>query len=250
LPGVETCNGLDDDCNGVPDNDAPCPIGGICMAGMCVFPSIVDAGADADAEPVVADDASLPEASVVDVASAADVGISVDAPGQNGEPLAEAAPSFDVGTGMSEAAPPNEAATPSEAAPPSEAAAPDDASSPPSVVDAMAGDEPIQPGSTVEGGDDASPPMGTGGMNEAGSSAPVDAAIASDGRKTDAKAPEASILGAGGSGGDIPPDGPSGCSCRLGADRRPPTGWLLLVLGAALARARRKRARAHLSRHT
>jgi MYXO-CTERM domain-containing protein len=248
-PGVEVCNGMDDDCDGVPDNDAPCPAGSICMAGACVFPGMFDAGADADAESTVADGSPL-ESNTMDVASAADV-VAVDAvdaagssqdavsgPAPDGSPMTEASASFDVGTGVTEAATPNEAAIPKEAAGSIEAATPVDASSPPIPDDAMAADEPIQPGSTVEAGDDAGPPVGSGGT-EAGSSHPVDAAILADGRARDATASEASA-GAGGSGGDIPPDGPSGCSCRVGADRRPPAGWLLLVAGAALLRARRK----------
>lgn len=37
-PGTEMCNGLDEDCDGVPDNDAPCPEGTSCIEGRCVAP--------------------------------------------------------------------------------------------------------------------------------------------------------------------------------------------------------------------
>ncbi len=37
LPGVELCNGLDDDCDGVPDNGNPvCSTGSTCVNGTCV----------------------------------------------------------------------------------------------------------------------------------------------------------------------------------------------------------------------
>jgi hypothetical protein len=43
----EICNGLDDDCDGVPDNGALCAAGQICIMGGCVnVVSVVDAGDD------------------------------------------------------------------------------------------------------------------------------------------------------------------------------------------------------------
>jgi MYXO-CTERM domain-containing protein len=33
---MEICNGLDDDCNGVVDDNAPCPTGEVCQMGTCV----------------------------------------------------------------------------------------------------------------------------------------------------------------------------------------------------------------------
>jgi hypothetical protein len=40
-PQAETCNGLDDDCDGVIDNDATCPplpnTTGICQSGNCTY---------------------------------------------------------------------------------------------------------------------------------------------------------------------------------------------------------------------
>ena len=33
--GVETCNGIDDDCNGIVDDNAVCPNGGTCIKSMC-----------------------------------------------------------------------------------------------------------------------------------------------------------------------------------------------------------------------
>ncbi|HKP62255.1 MAG TPA: MopE-related protein [Polyangiales bacterium] len=38
LPGMEVCNGKDDDCDGVIDNDAPCPEGNLCIEGQCRRP--------------------------------------------------------------------------------------------------------------------------------------------------------------------------------------------------------------------
>jgi uncharacterized membrane protein YgcG len=35
-PGTETCNGLDDNCDGMVDNGAVCPAGEVCDKGMCV----------------------------------------------------------------------------------------------------------------------------------------------------------------------------------------------------------------------
>lgn len=34
-PGVEACNGVDDDCDGTIDEDAPCPNGQVCSHGRC-----------------------------------------------------------------------------------------------------------------------------------------------------------------------------------------------------------------------
>jgi len=36
-PGEEICNGLDDDCDGVGDNDAACPGATQCVEAQCVF---------------------------------------------------------------------------------------------------------------------------------------------------------------------------------------------------------------------
>jgi Putative metal-binding motif len=35
MPGVEICNGKDDDCDGEIDNEAPCPEGNACIEGAC-----------------------------------------------------------------------------------------------------------------------------------------------------------------------------------------------------------------------
>jgi hypothetical protein len=37
-PSVEVCNGLDDDCDGIVDEEAPCPAGAACQQGQCVEP--------------------------------------------------------------------------------------------------------------------------------------------------------------------------------------------------------------------
>jgi hypothetical protein len=37
-PGVEVCNGLDDDCDGEADSPEPCPAGSACIAGECAPP--------------------------------------------------------------------------------------------------------------------------------------------------------------------------------------------------------------------
>lgn len=37
-PLAEICDGKDNDCDGTPDNDAPCPGGGKCVDGECVLP--------------------------------------------------------------------------------------------------------------------------------------------------------------------------------------------------------------------
>jgi Putative metal-binding motif len=40
LPGMEVCNGKDDDCDGNIDNDAPCPDDDACIAGACRRPCL------------------------------------------------------------------------------------------------------------------------------------------------------------------------------------------------------------------
>ncbi len=37
-PGAEVCDGLDNDCNGKIDDNAPCPTGGTCTCGGCAYP--------------------------------------------------------------------------------------------------------------------------------------------------------------------------------------------------------------------
>ena len=36
IPEIELCNGVDDDCDGEPDNGAECPNGGLCVMGECL----------------------------------------------------------------------------------------------------------------------------------------------------------------------------------------------------------------------
>jgi hypothetical protein len=37
-PRPEVCNGLDDDCDGMTDDDAPCPADSVCVGGRCLSP--------------------------------------------------------------------------------------------------------------------------------------------------------------------------------------------------------------------
>ena len=48
-PTVERCNGLDDDCDGVVDNAAPCPAGELCDQGRCI-PNPKDCGCSSAGE--------------------------------------------------------------------------------------------------------------------------------------------------------------------------------------------------------
>lgn len=44
VPGTEQCNGKDDNCNGVVDDNAYCPTGGVCRAGICSSPNYCTTG--------------------------------------------------------------------------------------------------------------------------------------------------------------------------------------------------------------
>ncbi|MFO0758378.1 MAG: hypothetical protein U0359_17940 [Byssovorax sp.] len=37
-PGIEVCNGVDDNCDGVTDSPPPCPVGTACIEGVCAKP--------------------------------------------------------------------------------------------------------------------------------------------------------------------------------------------------------------------
>jgi hypothetical protein len=47
-PRAETCNGQDDDCNGVIDNGAPCPGTKVCRDGGCCIPELHACSSDED----------------------------------------------------------------------------------------------------------------------------------------------------------------------------------------------------------
>jgi MYXO-CTERM domain-containing protein len=37
-PGIEVCNGVDDNCDGITDSPPPCPVGSACIQGVCATP--------------------------------------------------------------------------------------------------------------------------------------------------------------------------------------------------------------------
>jgi MYXO-CTERM domain-containing protein len=213
-PGAtETCNGMDDDCDGSTDEElgtitcgvSPCEVmlpacvGGAvqtCPPGAGVCP--VDAGPDTGSN------------DTIDAGSAIDTGSSVDARDQNDATRPE------TGT----------------------------------MADAAARDAVSQPGADVAAVDappgdaraETAPPADTGTINDVGSVAPVDAR--NDARRTDAQvdaagsAPPGADADTGGGNTD------SGCSCRT-ANRSGGRGEA--IFGAALlalswARRRRRSA--------
>ncbi|HEY3594278.1 MAG TPA: choice-of-anchor V domain-containing protein [Polyangiaceae bacterium] len=250
----EICNGLDDDCDGVPDNGALCAAGQICIMGGCVnVVSVVDAGDDAPADAsdeeasvvvdvgvdaaddVAADDASdvisVPDVTMTDDASAPPPPIPDAAPTEDASmvsdvSIAEASSAFDVSVTL-------DALVTIDASSSDDVASPMDAS----LVDATTAE--TAPSTDAASAVDASIPEDAGGFTVADANRGADAESREGASGADVAVRADAASDAGESG--IPAD--NGCACRMTESRSAPTGAWLVAFAAVVGFTRRRRAR-------
>jgi MYXO-CTERM domain-containing protein len=214
---TESCDGIDNNCNGAADEGDLCPLGENCIGGACVRSNAGDdAGADAlaDVEPDSVSD-STPD---------------------SGDALASG---IDAGAGNGDAAAPQEVGNPGDAVPTSDRPRDPDVATTP---DANPPDADQSPDAAIA--EDTTTAVPRPDARSADVLIVIETGAVADASRGDAR--DGSVIAeaaAGGDTGEANGEQPSdnGCTCRIDRHRHPQHGIWLVALGAAAALARLRR---------